>query len=163
MTGVQLRAGMTLDIPSRDEIGEVVRHEYSRAQEAEREKARGIKLLRRSTGVTTPAGTRVSLLDGITPSAGTVWAVRLVGVWLASAGTGQAFITSDSSSTLAAPAQRQVVAEFATSAAYQVATFPAGACMLNVDEGLYLNFTQNINGYILSGWEVPAEMVYKLY
>ena len=162
MTAVTLRAGMTLEIPNTKEIAEVVAAERHKAQIEEMEKARGLKYLRRNTLLSTPAGTRVTLLDGITPEPGYVWAVRSISVTLASAGTGQVYITSDSTSTLGVLTQSKPVAAFTTSATCQVELLNSGACLLNVDEGLYLNFTQNIVGYMLQGWAAPAEMAYKL-
>ena len=127
-----------------------------------RQHYKALKKFRRSTLLTTPAQTRPTVLDGITPDAEWSWVVRQIGVYLASAGTGQAFITSDSAATLGARTQSQPVASFTTSAQYQTIFINSGACILDVDEGLYLNFTSNINGYMLAGWMSPTEMVGRL-
>jgi len=169
---VKIQGGADVEIPNLAEIEAIVSigvgpeqrkqwwGEQARIEdERQREQWRGIKDLRRSTLLTTPAGTRVTLLDGIAPAAGFKWVVRYIGVYLASAGTGQAFITSDTASTLSALTQSKPVAAFTTSAQYQTQSIPEGACILSVDEGIYLNFTQNINGYMIAGWEAPAEKI----
>ena len=84
-------------------------------------------------------------------------------MFLAATGTGQVFITSDSGSTLTSLTQSKAVASFTTTATSQVEFLNAGACVLDVDEGLYFNFTSNISGYMIAGWMAPTEMVYKLY
>src|SRR5215469_15906914 len=169
---VKIQGGADVEIPNLAEIEAIVsigvgpeqrKHwwgEQARvADERQRQQLRGIKDMRRSTLLTTPAGTRVTLLDGITPEAGYKWVVRYIGVYLASAGTGQAFITSDTTSTLSSLTQSKPVAAFTTSAQYQTQSIPEGACVLSMDEGLYLNFTQNINGYMIAGWETAAERI----
>lgn len=125
----------------------------------ERERLRGKKDMRRSTLLTTPAGTRPSVLDGITPLPGYKWVVRFVSVYLSATGTGQVFITSDSTSTLGALTQSKCIASFTTTAVYQTQSIPEGACILSADEGLYFNFTSNIAGYMLAGWESIAERI----
>ena len=164
MARTVLKSGVEIDIPTRGEVREDI-HTAWRDHESqrERERARGIKKFRRSALLSTPAGTRVSILDAITPEAGYSWVIRCISVYLASAGTGQAFITSDTSTTLSSITQSKPVAVFTTSAQYQVEFLNAGACILDVDEGLYLNFTQNVNGYMVAGWMAPTEMIYKLY
>ena len=72
------------------------------------------------------------------------------------------FITSDTTSTLGELTKSKPVAVFTTSAQWQTQSIPEGACILSVDEGLYLNFTQNVTGYMLAGWESPAELVGRL-
>jgi hypothetical protein len=172
---VEMRGGALFEIPSVAEIGaeldvrlgpEARRQWHEEAARAaddrERVRLRGLKDFRRSTLLTTPAGTRVSLLDGISPEPGWKWVVRLIGVNLAAAGTGQVFITSDSGSALTVQTQSRPVASFTTSAGTQVEFINAGACILGVDEGLYLNFTQNIQGYMIAGWMSVAERVGEL-
>ena len=165
-----VRGGAPIDIPTADEVADAVdprmrafwAEQRGIAEAREREQLRTMKDLRRSAMLTTPATTRPTVLDGISPEAGYKWVVRLVGVFLASAGTGQAFITSDSASALGVLTQGRPVAALTTSAQFQVATFPQGACVLDEGEGLYLNFTTNINGYTITGWEVMAEQIGKL-
>ena len=164
-----VRGGAPIDIPSTAEIGDVVAErarqvwvEQSAIAEArEREHARGIKALRRDTAVVPAATSRFTNLDGIAPSLGYVWAVRLLAAQLASAGTFQAFITSDTDTTKGAATQRRLVASGASNQ-YQVITFNSGACVLQPDEGLFLVAGQNIISYFVAGWEVPAEMAWKL-
>ena len=165
---VEIRGGAKVEIPDLAEIDarigaavgpEARKQWWSEAQQWQREELRTVKDLRRSTLVTTPAQTRVTLLDGITPEAGYKWVVRYISVYLASAGTGQAFITTDSASTLSSITQSKCVASYTTSAQYQAQSIPEGACVLSVNEGLYLNFTQNVVGYMIAGWDVMAERV----
>lgn len=165
-----VKGGQALDIPTPDETAAAVDGrmrelwaEQSAIEAArQREQLRTMKDIRRSTLLLTPAGTRVTVTDGICPESGYKWLLRYLGVWLASAGTGQAFITSDTSTTLGALTQSKVIAVFTNSSAYQTVNFPQGACVLDDGEGLYLNFTQNINGYMVAGWETAAEMIGKL-
>ena len=171
----EIRGGAHIAIPDLAEIGAELdarlgpearqswwNEQATIASQRQREQLRALKPMRRSTLLTTPAGTRVTVLDGITPEAGYSWVVRYIGVYLASAGTGQAFITSDTTSTLSGLTQSKPVAVFTTSAQYQTQSMPEGACILSMDEGLYLNFTQNVNGYMIAGWETPTEMVGRL-
>jgi hypothetical protein len=171
----EIRGGAHVEIPNLAEIGAELDarlgpesratwwdEQASIASQRQREQLRAIKDMRRSTLVTTPAGTRVTILDGITPEAGYKWVIRYIGVYLAAAGTGQAFITSDTTSTLGELTKSKPVAVFTTSAQWQTQSIPEGACILSVDEGLYLNFTQNVTGYMLAGWESPAELVGRL-
>lgn len=169
MTAQMVQGGRTLDIPSADENAAAVDgrvrawwlEEQEIQQAREREHLRGVKLLRRDFALTTPAGTRFTVTDGITPEQGYVWCVLLVSAQLASAGVFQAFITSDTDTTRTAASQRRLVAAGASNT-YQALTIPKNACVLMPGEGLFLNAAQNILSYFLSGWEVPAEMQGKL-
>ena len=166
----QIHGGAIVDIPTAEETAAAVDarhrafwHEQQAIESArERERQRAKKDLRRSTLLATPAGTRVTILDGIAPEPGYKWVVRYISVYLAAAGTGQAFITSDTTSTLGALTQAKCVAAMTTSSQYQAQSLPEGACILSVGEGLYLNFTQNINGYMIAGWESVAERIGEL-
>lgn len=160
MTAYTIRAGLSIDVPSRDDIAAVTRAELARYDAELREKARGIKDLHRDTSLTTPAVSRVTISDSIAPSAGYKWVLRLLGVQLASAGALQAWITSDQNAT--SGTSRRLVAS-AASNQFQVVTFPAGACVLNEQEGLLIVGAQNILSYFVAGWEAPAERISELY
>lgn len=159
MTTYHIRAGLSFDVPSREDIAEVTRAELAHYDAQQREKLRGLKDLHRDTSLTTPATSRVTITDSITPAAGYKWVVRLLGVQLASAGTLQAFITSDQNATAAL--SRRLVAS-AASNQYQVVTFNSGACVLNEQEGLLIVGGQNILSYFVAGWEAPAERIGEL-
>jgi hypothetical protein len=169
MAAQLVRGGGTLDIPTADEnaaaaMGHVrafVAEQQEIAQARQRENLRGVKLLRRDTSLTTPATTRITTADGITPEQGYVWCVLMVSAQLASAGTFQAFITSDTDTTRTAAQQRRLVASGASNQ-YQAIPIGKNACVLLPGEGLFLNAGQNITAYFLSGWEIPAEMQGKL-
>lgn len=169
MAQQMVRGGGTLEIPTAEETADVVdgrfRSFWAEQQEVqqarEREHLRGVKLLRRDTALASPAGTRFTVTDDITPEQGYVWCVLLVSAQLASAGTFQAFISSDTDTTRTAAQQRRLVANGASNQ-YQAISIPKNACVLMPGEGLFLNASQNINSYFLSGWEVPAEMQGKL-
>ena len=60
-----LRAGMELDFATPGEVEQITRNQLHQWAEQERNHARGIKKLRRSTLLSTPAGTRVSLHDAL--------------------------------------------------------------------------------------------------
>lgn len=162
MAQYTIAGGQRFETVTPDEMHAFFREQAAIQDARNRELQRTKKDLRRSTLLSTPAGTRVSVLDGITPASGYKWLVRILGVYLAATGTGQAFITSDTTSTLGALTQSKPVASFLTTGVYQVATFPQGACVLDADEGLYLNFTSNINGYMIAGWEIAAERIGEL-
>ena len=169
MTAQIVRGGGTLDIPSADETADAVDgrvrawwHEQQEIQQTrEREHLRGVKLLRRDAPLTVPATTRFTAVDSIIPESGYVWCVLMVSAQLASAGTFQAFISSDTDTTKTAAQQRRLVVS-GTSNQYQTLAIPKNACVLMPGEGLFLNAGQNIISYFLSGWEVPAEMQGKL-
>jgi hypothetical protein len=160
MTTYHIRAGLSFEVPSTEDITQITRAELAHYDALQREKARGIKDLHRDTNLITPAATRVTVTDSIAPSAGYKWVVRMLGVTLASAGVLQAYITSDQNATQAT--SRRLVASL-VSAQWQVTTFPSGACVLNEMEGLLIVAGQNIVSYFLSGWEVPAERISELY
>jgi hypothetical protein len=129
----------------------------------ERERARGVKDMRRSLFVQgTPASTRFTLSDSIGPASGYIWTVRLITVQLATAGTGQVYISSDTNPAATAAQQRSLLWAFGTSQQWQSQTLNSGAAILKSDEGLFFSFTQNITAYMLSGWQVPSEMGSKL-
>lgn len=157
-----IRGGGTIEHVTPDELRAELRSVMAAESAAERERLRGIKDLQRAALIASPAGTHITLTDGYTPDAGYKWMIRHIGVYLASAGTGQVFLTTDTTSTLGPTAQARPVAVFLTSGQYQAADIGSGACILSEAQGLYLNFSQNVVGYFMSGWIVPAEMVGKL-
>lgn len=168
MARQRIQGGAMLDIPSVDEIGTDTAARLAAfgaqqrliADERERQHARGIKNIRRDVQITA-ATTRFTNLDGIGPELGYVWGVRLLSAQLASAGTMQAWITSDTSTGTTAANSRRLVMSNASNQ-FQVALFNSGACILLPDEGLFLSAGQNITSYFLAAWEVPAEMAWKL-
>lgn len=159
MATTLIRGGASFDHVTPDEMRGMLGEQAAIESARDRERYRGIKDLRRSINLSSPAGAHITINDGITPEAGYKWLVMGVSVWLAAAGTGEAFITSDTASALAAPTQGRPVITFSTSFVYQVGNLPKGACVLNEGEGLYLNFSQNIQGYMLTGWLTPAELI----
>lgn len=156
-----IRGGGQIDTVTPAEMRTFIGEQQEIAQARQREQLRGVKLLRRDTALTSPATSRITTLDSITPEQGYVWCVLMVSAQLASAGTFQAFITSDSSGLVTAASQRRLVASGASNI-YQAVPIPKNACVLMPGEGLFLNAGQNIQSYFLSGWEVPAEMQGKL-
>ena len=132
------------------------------ARQRELEHYRGMKPLARDAQLTTPALTRLTITDSIVAEAGLYWVLRLLSAQLASSGSFQAFITTDTDTTKTAAQQRRLVASSGSNNQYQVFTFNPGAAILRADQGLFLNAGANIISYYLSGWEVPAEMIGKL-
>ena len=161
MADVLIQGGQRFQTTTPDEVREIIAQARIAERGALLEELRGVKLLRRDAPVTTPALTRITTNDNITPESGYVWAVLMVSAQLASAGTFQAFITSDTDTTKTAAMQRRLVASGASNQ-YQAIAIPKNACVLLPGEGLFLNAGQNIISYFLSGWEVPAEMQGKL-
>lgn len=157
-----IRGGGTIDTLTPSELQAFWREEQQIQQVREREHLRAVKLMRRDSSLTTPALTRITTNDSITPASGYVWAVLMVSAQLASSGSLQAFITSDTDTTKTAASQRRLVASSNTNNQYQALAIPKNACVLLADEGLFLNASTNIVSYFLSGWEVPAEMQGKL-
>ncbi len=156
---VMIKAGAKLETttPAETEqiVGSAVRGHFD-AQE--RQRARGVKLIRASAPGPLPLASTLLIPNG--PESGYIWSLRLLSVQLASAGTCLAYITSSAPGTSATP--QRLVANFSTSSTSQVITFPTAAAMLYQSEGLYLSASQNITAWFLAGWEVPAEMEYKL-
>ena len=160
MAIVTIQGGAKFETATPDEVRKIMQHEAA----TERERYRAIKDFRRNVQVVTTAATYSTLTDYVTPEAGYKWLVRLLSVSLASAGTGQAFITSQSGAApvLTMPTQSRCIAEWGTSLAYQVSTFGMAALVLNEGEGLFFNTTANVTGYMLQGWLTPAELVGRL-
>jgi hypothetical protein len=132
------------------------------AQARDKEKIRGIKDLRKAITTGTPSGTYNTISDGVQVDAGYKWVIQLISVTLASAGTGQVYVTSDPATTLGGPTKAAMVASLLTSGTAQVAVFGKGPVILSESEGLFLNFTQNVSSYLIAGWHVPAERVGEL-
>jgi hypothetical protein len=145
-----IKAGGVLDTPSMAEL----RAEFDLR---DRQRGRGIKMIRASSIGPSPAASTLMLPSG--PDAGYIWSLRLLSAQLASSGTLLAYITSSAPATGATP-QRAVYN--GASAITQVTTFPSAACMLYPGEGIYLNAGQNISSWFMAGWEVPSEMEWKL-
>lgn len=160
MAVTEIRGGAKLEHVTPAEMRQFFEEQANIEQARDRERFKGIKDLRRVSNCPgAAAGTRVTINDGITPDAGYKWLVVAISVFLAAAGTGEALITSDTSSTLGALTQCRPAAVFPTSFQYQIAYPPKAAVVLSEGEGLYLNFSQNISGYMLAGWITPAEMI----
>ena len=163
MVAQVVRGGGTLNIPDSDEIRQIVREAQVAESAALREELRGVKLLRRDSSLTTPATSRLTTIDSITPEAGYIWCILMVSAQLASSGSLQAFITSDTSATFATAAvSRRLVASTSTNNQYPALPIPKNACVLLEGEGLLLNSSVNIQSYFLSGWMLPAPMQGKL-
>ena len=175
MAMTEIRGGAHVDILSaaelgaeldlrlgRDQRGEWWVEQQEIARQRELEHYRGMKPLARDAQLTTPALTRLTITDSIVAEAGIYWVLRLLSAQLASSGSFQAFITTDTDTTKTAAQQRRLVASSGSNNQYQVFTFNTGACILRADQGLFLNASVNIVSYFMSGWEVPAEMIGKL-
>lgn len=166
MAQTVIRAGAVLDTPNTaemaDQMSRFVIEQSAISETREREHARGIKLMRRDYSLATPAQTRITTLDDITPQQGYVWCILQISAQLASSGSFQAFITSDSDTTKTAAQQRRLVGSTSTNNQYPVLSIPKNACVLYPGEGLFLNASANIQSYFIAGWEVIAEMQWKL-
>lgn len=161
---VQLvRGGGTIDAVTPAELRQFYAEQEGVEAARERERFRAVKLLRRDSSLTTPANSRLTTLDSITPESGYIWCILMVSAQLASSGSFQAFITSDSSATFATSAvQRRLVASTSTNNQYPALPIPKNACILLPGEGLLLNASVNIQSYFMSGWMLPEEMQGKL-
>lgn len=168
MPEVTIQGGMKLQIPNMAEIRDGVRGEVGDAFAHQRKQMQAVKDLRRGVQLGTNAAATVSTLAGGTgagaPASGYSWVVRLLTIQLASAGTVNAYISSDNSVTAqTATTLTRLLWPFTTSQTAQAATFPSGAGILHPDEGLLFIATQNITAYAMYGWEVPTEMLAELY
>ena len=163
MAQVLIRGGETFETSSPGEVREIIREAQISEAAALREELRGVKLLRRDSSLTTPATSRLTTIDSITPEAGYIWCILMISAQLASSGSLQAFITSDTSATFATTAvSRRLVASTSTNNQYPALPIPKNACVLLEGEGLLLNASVNIQSYFMSGWMLPAEMQGKL-
>ena len=163
MAQVLIRGGETFETSSPGEVREIIREAQLSEAAALREELRGVKLLRRDSSLTTPATSRLTTIDSITPEAGYIWCILMISAQLASSGSLQAFITSDTSATFATTAvSRRLVASTSTNNQYPALPIPKNACVLLEGEGLLLNASANIQSYFMSGWMLPAEMQGKL-
>lgn len=156
---VMIKAGAKIETTSPAETRDIVHGAITAEADArERAHARGVKVIRLSAPGPSPAAGTLYIASG--PEAGYMWAVRILSVQLASSGTCLAYIASSAPGTGATP--QRLIANMSTSGTSQVATFNSGAALLNPAESIYLSATQNITAYFMAGWEVPAEMAYKL-
>ena len=156
---VLIKAGAVINVPTRDEVRDDLHAGIKEQFDAiERSKARGVKVVRISSPGPSPAAQ--SVYTGLGPESGYIWALRLLSVQLASAGTALAYVTSSAPGTSATP--QRLAANMSTSNANQVSLFAKGQLMLYPDEALWINATQNITAWFMAGWEVPAEMEFKL-
>lgn len=152
-----IRGGGTIDTLTPAELHDFLRQQQEIQDTRDREKYRAIKLLRRDSSLTTPALTRITTNDSITPESGYIWCVLMVSAQLASSGSFQAFITSDTDTTKTAASQRRLVASTSTNNQYPALPIPKNACILLPGEGLFLNASANIQSYFLAGWYLPEE------
>lgn len=158
-----IRGGGTIDAVSSTEMSAFMAEQAAIQDARDRDKYRGIKLLRRDSSLTTPAQTRLTTIDSITPESGYIWCILMVSAQLASSSSLQAFITSDTSTTFATAAvQRRLVASTSSNTQYPTLPIPKNACILLPGEGLLLNAGANIQSYFMSGWMLPEEMQGKL-
>lgn len=160
MAIVEIRAGAKVDLATRAEMTEDIRAAWRDQLDAqERTVARGVKVIRISAPGPIPAAKTLYIANG--PEPGYLWSVRLLSVQLAAADTVLAYITSSAPGTGATP--QRLIANMSTSSANQVVTFTSASCLLNPAESIYLvAAAQNITAFFLAGWEVPAEMAYKI-
>ena len=158
-----IRGGGQIDAVTPTEMRQFYNEQQDIEAARERERFRAVKLLRRDSSLTTPATSRLTTIDSITPESGYIWCILMVSAQLASSGSFQAFITSDTSTTFATSAvQRRLVASTSTNNQYPALPIPKNACILLAGEGLLLNASTNIQSYFLSGWMLPEEMQGKL-
>ena len=157
---VLIKAGAVVDVPTSAEVTQTIQQAWrDQADAQQRAEARGIKAIRLSAPGSSPAAKTLYIANG--PEPGYLWSVRLLSVQLASADTVLAYITSSAPGTGATP--QRLIANMSTSSANQVVTFTSASCLLNPAESVYLAAAaQNITAYFLAGWEVPAEMAYKI-
>jgi hypothetical protein len=157
---VLIKAGAEIDVPTRDEVRQDIHSAWrEQAADAERARARGVKYIRLSAPGPSPAAQTLYIANG--PEVGYIWALRLLSVQLSAADTVLAYVTSSAPSTGSTP--QRLIANFSTSGANQVGTFPTAAAMLYGGESVYLSAAaHNITAFHLTAWEVPAEMEWKL-
>ena len=158
-----IRGGGQIDAVTPTEMRQFYNEQQDIEAARERERFRAVKLLRRDSSLTTPAQSRLTTIDSITPESGYIWCILMVSAQLASSSSLQAFITSDTSATFATSAvQRRLVASTSTNNQYPALAIPKNACILLPGEGLLLNAGANIQSYFMSGWMLPEEMQGKL-
>jgi hypothetical protein len=154
-----IKAGAVIDVPTRGELRSDMGDAWREYEETrERVRARGVKLVRLSSPGPSPAASSQYLGQG--PDSGYIWAVRLLSVQLATAGTVLVYVSSSAPGTSATP--QRLIANLSTSNLNQVQLFATAQAMLYPDESLWLSATQTIAAWFVSAWEVPAEMEYKL-
>ena len=157
-----VRGGASLDIPTPDEVADVVdirtrdfwREQQAIAEARERERARTIKPVRAAGP--SAAATGSFFITG--PDSGYMWNVKLISVQTDAADTVQAFIATAAPATGATP--RSLISNFGASATSQVTTFSSDQILLNSDEGLWLKAAaHNITAYFITAIEVMAERI----
>lgn len=154
MAPLTITGGARYDVASPAEIREIMVEQLR-----ERERARGIKDIRRSVLLNTPAASHVTIADGIACPAGYKWVIRLVGLSLAASGFAVIYITSDPNASSAGVSLAMCVGSMPSSAGNFVQTYGNGACVLSEGEGLLFSCGQNVTGYLIAGWQVPAERI----
>lgn len=148
MTKTLLRAGVEIDIPSKDEIREQV-DEALRMRVRERAKKR-IELM-------IPVQPAAATFYAPGPAEGYVWSLKLVGVNLASAGNCTVYKASSTGDT------RRPLGNQGNVATVQGFTWSADQARLRHGEGLYVTTSTTLTGLYLVSWQVPAELEAEIY
>ena len=156
MAQQQIRGGAMLDIPSADEIGDVVDRRwqafYAQQREIEetrqRERLRGLKRMEFYAAVV-PAAT--TFWTGDLVEEGYAWSLRLAGVNTANGGLPNIYRASQSGDT-----RRPIWAD-PSSGTVHVATWSSDQARLRHGDGLYFSSTGNITSIYVSAWQLPAE------
>lgn len=160
MPEVELRAGMKLNIPDKQEIGQVVKGTW---EAKEREAARTVKWLDFvGTGLDPIAQTPQAnyLIPG--PDSGWAWSVKVVGVSIAAAGT-VAVYKASSSKQRTRPLGVAVATAGPSSTFLAVFTFSSNAGFLQHDQQIWLESTQNITTWYIGVEEAMSEAAWRIF
>lgn len=166
MPAVTIRAGMTLDIPNRDEVaqitGDATRAELEHYRAQEREQARGVKVDGQIYAVITglsDAATTLWVGDyGPVPDQGWLWNLKLISVQFNTADTVKAYLGTSKSETT------RLISVFGSSNVSQIDKFSSSQVILKPGQSVVLVTVAHVPTAVFMTYaQAPAEMAYKVF
>ena len=156
MPAVEIRGGMKVEIPSRDEIRDDIRDVWDAR---ERDKARGVKWLDFTQPVNA-AATTSTLIPG--PSEGYSWSAKVLALTLAAAGT-VAVYKASSTGQVNRPLAQPVTSVAVNSVNVAVFTWSSNQGYMQHGQELYVQASSTISTWYLGVEEAVAEMGWKIF
>lgn len=162
MAAVTIRAGMSIDIPTKDEIEQITRAPWREWSDHERARAHGVKVdgqIYAPISGLSDAATTLWVGDyGPVPDQGFLWNLKLIGVEFGTADTLKAYVaTSKSQNT-------RLISTFGASGTSQVATFSSAQVILKPGQSVTLVTVAHVPTHIFMCYaQAPAEMAFKVF
>jgi hypothetical protein len=156
MPAVEIRGGVKVEIPNREEIRDDIRDVWDAR---ERDKARGVKWLDFTQPVSA-AATTSTLIAG--PEEGYSWSGKVLALTLAAAGT-VAVYKASSTGQVSRPLAQPVTSVAVNGINVAVFTWSSNQGYLQHGQALYVQASATINTWYLACEQAVAEMGWKIF